>query len=288
MLSVAPMIVLCVAASVYAAAPDLAPRFAAGEGSKFAFTERMSQSNYGKDQDTPATVKNATNQFEFTLSCVSFDPAKGGEFKLVYDAVKVSVDTPMGPMEYDSSAPPKEGDPSPLAPVYGALVGVPIKLAVSAEGRIVSASPEKPMPPAGARVLSRYTDARALDMTLRPVFGLKPRTVEAAATSWEVEDEVALAPGKTQKLRRSIAVEGVKDAQATLVSTSATDLPDPTGGMLKNAKVRSEERGTHVWDTAAGRLLRSERTETTTLTGEIAEGPVKSVTKKTELLERKP
>jgi hypothetical protein len=197
--------------------------------------------------------------------------------KTTFEAVKVSMGTPMGNFAYDSASPAAPSDPmiGEIAKAMGALVGESVIIVTTPNGGVTKVSGmtqigekiTKAMPQAGAAGmggLDSLMSDEAMTSQFKQGFSILPSGPVKTGTSWKSEITIAnpLAPMTAATSYTLKAVETAAGAQVARIAV-ATVLkpagpPKPNPALPMNVQVGDGSgEGEMLFDVRLGRLQKS-------------------------------
>ncbi len=239
------------------------------------------QSVYGEDQEKPNTEKKGVQEYGVLVRITDVTDT-GATAELVYESIKFSIESPMGPMTFDSTAAAPKEQESILAPILKPMVGAKVMLEIDKSGgiRSVRIDPKTRGQP-GARALDRLLDENSVRMIFGPLFALKDGPADTEQhdpwlTTFPLSGaQTGAAPGELDQRRRLEKLEG-GIARVTLEGSLRTD--PKAQPVMPGMTMTGSQTGWFDWDTAAGRLAGMEIEETAEVTFEYEGKPVRSKT----------
>ncbi|MBL8765378.1 MAG: hypothetical protein JNM07_14050 [Phycisphaerae bacterium] len=261
---------------------NLAPRFRAGDVARYVMVN--DQVSDTRSPSNPALDGRTTQKSEFGLVVrVKDSSPEGATIELVYESVKLEIDSAAIKGKFDSAAPPtKTPAPAPgargpalpgdlsddemLASMARPMVGVTLTIKTDARGNILSVT--------GGEALSLGAGGPGIDPKAAAgwlITGTSGgRTAVRVGESWTNDDRLGGTPVGDLAMRTTHRLDRASRGEAD-VSFTGRIQPGSASGALQGIQIGpSTYAGQYVWDTESGQL-KSMRTESAvTLDGKFA------------------
>ena len=224
--------------------------------------QQITQTIAGNAQEMSQTF---TFTYSFKPSKVEADGTIRGTYK--YDAVAVKMQSPAGPVEYDSAR-DKAAPANPMAKPFAALVGKELQVAMTPRGEIkevkgadkilaavLESMGDLPAPVremAKGQMEAQFGEA-ALKENFEQMTAIYPEKPVAVGESWDTEQKITA--GMPMTVNTKYTLKSLSGGKATLdVSATMKTDPDAPSGILPGAKFGLEgtQTGSLVVDQATG------------------------------------
>lgn len=283
---------------------DLRPKFRVGEDLRYV----MLLENDGVTEMPPLESSKQTSRqrVEFRLRTIETDPQKGSTVELIYEAIRVTIQSGDTTIEYDSTKPAAGGrgrgkdrgrDADPLAPDQSAdlaqalspVVGTTLTLTVQPDGTIsrVTGGGELSGALAG-RFAGPIADPQGVKDLFGPIFTTRgPSGSARVGETWRHEDLIDLAMLGRLRLTTDHTLASVKGDTATIDFSGRMDLDSESAAMPRGIRLSDTVyKGVYRWDSASGSLESMEQTQGFTLTGDMEGNSVRIRSKGTVRVDR--
>lgn len=280
---------------------DLRPRFRVGEDLRYV----MVLENDGVTEMPPleSSKQNSRQRVEFRLRTVETDPEKGSTVELIYEAIRVTIDSGDTKIEYDSAKPaqsPRSRVPAPdpalpdpsaaLAEALAPVVGTTLTLTVLPDGSITGVSGGSELSSALAgRFAGPIADPQGVKDLFGPIFTSRsPKPTAKQGESWRHEDVIDLALLGRLRLTTDHTLKSVKGDTATIDFQGRMELDSEAAAMPRGIRLSDTVyKGAYLWDSASGSLESMEQTQGFTLSGDMEGASVRISSKGTVRIERR-
>jgi hypothetical protein len=243
-------------------------KFTKGKPYHYTITQKTQMKMVQGPGQEISTVMNQVTDLTWDIKAV--DPDGSASMTLTTDRVRIVMDSPVFKLEFDSKDPKDPTGPAAaLAPVFRAMVGVPIEMKMSGRGQIsdVKVPPKlldalKNAGPGGAAATNSLASEEGIKTTMSRASLVLPEEAVAPGKSWKSNVELPAPPMGTMALDSTYTYKGpaTQDGHkvekvdlATKVDLKPSDNPQVT------VKVKSQDnQGAFYFDNADGYLRGSE------------------------------
>jgi Family of unknown function (DUF6263) len=226
---------------------DLRPKFKVGQETRFKIdmdtNGNQSTPGAGEGQPMKQTV-GATILFK----CRDTNPETGSTLEVVYETLKLKMQSPLASIEFDSSKPANPDDP--MDGMIRSIVGTKLNVKMDKDGNITSVDGGG----GGAGGMGdQFAGADLMKNMFGPVFTTKKGSGQAAVgEKWTNEDTMEAGNG-TVRITTTNTLKSVSGGMATIDIKGAFSLDPSSSG--KGITIRdSSLTGEAKWDTEAGML----------------------------------
>ncbi len=250
---------------------NLRPKFKKGDEARF----RLSLDQKGKFDgagagETPQS--GGTQEIGLLLKVVDVNPETGPTLDLVYESLKVDLDTPLGKVTFDSTkktpgakpgADPGEADIAET--MFRPIVGLRLTVKMDNDGNITSVSGAEN---AGAMPLiaGQFTGADVIKGSFGKIFSMHKGAGEASVgESWTNEDVIDAGLGQMKITTTNTLSSYAKGLATISIKGGATLSPGSSSAVPPVAIKDSSLSGKAVWDTERGMLESLETTQRLTV-----------------------
>jgi hypothetical protein len=246
---------------------DLRPRFEMGQQTRFkmelAGNRQIKMGGENGDQ------KDTMNQeIRFLLRVVDAKPEAASTVELVYEGIKVRVNSPMANAEFDSDSARDKDAGNMLAPSLRPLVGTVLTLTIDPEGNITSVTGGEGILNSG--MAEQFGQASGVKQLFGPIFTTRksPGGVKVGQT-WENEDKLDMGMIGAFKMTTKHTLRSAVADEASLTFTgkieAASDAPADAPLKIKD----STFEGQYAWDLRQGMLKSMQSSQKVKLEGSV-------------------
>jgi hypothetical protein len=220
---------------------DLRPKFQPGQETRFKMETSIDSRATGADeamkQELSATLK---------LKARETSPDTGSVLELVYESLKLSLKSPYGDINFDSTQPAGGGDP--LAQSLASVVGTTLVIKMDQSGNIQEVT-GGPGGPAG-----QFTGRDIIQNMFGPIFTSKRGTgLAAVGETWTNEDTMDGGHG-TVRITTTNTLKSHSGDRAVIDIRGTYSMDKSSAAEGVTIKPGSEMTGQADWDTRAGML----------------------------------
>jgi hypothetical protein len=256
-------------------------KFAAGDKISYSIVQEMNISGTG---EVAGELKNESRQqLDVTWEVDRVTSEGQATVRLRFNRIRSKMTLPVGGLEYDSDAKgPAMGMAAINAPLYQALIKVPVESTVTTAGRVTGVKlPEevksalRRMPTSAAfGDLSKPETFQTAFLAGFPI--LPPDESVSPGHQWPVKTTAELPPGGTQSVETNYHYEGMREVegQSLAVIRPVRTINFGSAQALQRQVKEQSSEGQILFDASAGRLHSSTLKHTVTITvgaGETAQ-----------------
>lgn len=251
---------------------DLRPRWETGQQHRFRM-ELSSATSLNLTGEKGGDDKRSIKQdIAFRLRVVEARPEADSTIELIYDSIKVSMDTGEGKGSFDStksggaSKPPTEGEKT-LESLFKPLVGAKLTLLIDPAGNITSVTGGEAFLP--GEVTANLTQKGEIANLLGGIFSPRKGTGRASVgETWENEDviESPLIGRVRMSTRHTLKSASAREALVSIDGTIRTDSEAPEAPYSIRDGVY---KGSYAWGLSEGMLRRMESTQAYKVQGDL-------------------
>jgi hypothetical protein len=242
------LLVLCLfaTASLAQREVDLRPKFEKGETVRYRLEMEADTSLSGGALPTGGDAKMQIT-YDLSLTATEVEPEKGATLALVYDRVRMKIDSDMILIDFDSTKPADPNDP--MSAALAQMVGTTLTMKMDANGNITSVT--------GGGMLSPLTSSaggKSPQDAIGSIVSIKKGGgVVKVGESWTNEDTTADSILGGFRMITTHKVKRVSGGKAYVsVDGKMTPLSEGPGSTVTVRKANYD--GEYVWDAESGKL----------------------------------
>src|SRR5262245_6829431 len=251
--SLVPCVPQAVAAEMAGPKVDLRPKFKQGQQTRFKMTLDTSGKQTGGSEADDLSSK---QEIGLLLKVKDTSADGGANLELVYESIKMKMNSGLMNIDFDSSKPAKADDP--MDAVLRPIVGLTLNVKMDKDGNITSVDSGGAGAGPAAQVMQQFTGADVIKNMFGPIMTARKGSGEAAVgESWTNEDVIDGAMAKlkittTNTLKSHTGGKALIDIRGKISAE-----PSASGGNTPQVKINdSSITGQATWDTEAGMLAK--------------------------------